>query len=462
MTIAGSASSSQVPTHSRVPARSARARATSRFPRLLSACDRCLSACNSRAATSAMMEEAFAASLRVVAASMRAGIALDDALATAAARCSKPEVTRALMQASTRMHAGMSTRSAMERFARELPIEGAALLGTLLAVQARSGGDPGESCHRLAQVLHERARLRKEAASATAMARFAARAVILLPIFAALGWLVINPTGATALLNSGGWILLVPTFVGLLVGGWAIRKVANDSTSFGSLRGKAASGLLRRLAGSDVPVRQSQVRLMVMLFMPILGLTLLVGGGVLTWSLVTVVGIACWRYPSSVREADRAAVEEVVARGLPELLELTIAFVSAGATPREALRGALHHGTSELCQMLDTVRSGVSLGRSPASSYAACKVAGVSHSLDSWAFALTAGDRLGAPALNVLETLLIDARSTLREQFRQRAATSGPRMQLITVLIIVPSVLWAVLALTSLGLARQLTSSGLL
>lgn len=409
-----------------------------------------------------MMEEAFAASLRVVAASMRAGIALDGALATAAARCSQPQVAHALTQASARMLAGMSTRSAMERFARELPIEGTMLLGTLLTVQARSGGDPGESCHRLAQVLHERARLRKEADSATAMARFAARAVILLPILAALGWLLVNPAGATGLLDSGGWILLVPTLVGLLVGGWAIRKVANDSTSFGSLRGRSTSGFLRRLAGSDVTVSQSRVRLMVVLFVPMLALTLLVGGGVLTWSLVIGVGVACWRFPTSIRESDRATVEEVVARGLPELLELTIAFVSAGATPREALIGALHHGTSELCETLESVRSGVSLGRSPAASYASCKVAGVSHSLDSWAFALTTGDRLGAPALNVLETLLIDARSTLREQFRQRAATSGPRMQLITVLIIVPSVLWAVLALTSLGLARQLTSSGLL
>jgi Flp pilus assembly protein TadB len=408
------------------------------------------------------MEEAFAASLRVVAASVRAGLTLEHAFLSAADRSTERTVSHAFRMASARLRSGMTSRMTMERFSADLPIEGSALLSTLLEVQARSGGDPGQACHRLAQVLHERGRLRKEAKSATAMARFAARAVILLPLIAALGWIILNPNGVIGLLQSGGWLLLLPTFLGLSIGAWAVRRCAHESLRFSVSNSQPRRGLLLRVCGEEVPTMRGRMRLFLAFVVPAVVMTASTGGGFMTWCMVVATGIACWRYPKSVIASRKSAMESVVARGLPELLELTVAFLSAGATPRDALLGSLGHGSSELSQELESVRAGVALGRSPAASYAASAVSGVSHALDSWAFALTAGDRLGAPAITVLETLLVDARSTLREEFRQRAATSGPRMQLITVLIIVPSVLWAVLALTSLGLARQLTSSGLL
>jgi hypothetical protein len=45
---------------------------------------------------------------------------------------------------------------------------------------------------------------------------------------------------------------------------------------------------------------------------------------------------------------------------------------------------------------------------------------------------------------------------------RSRAAIAAPRMQLAVVLLVVPAVMWIVLAVAATGLARQMAAVGVL
>ena len=59
--------------------------------------------------------------------------------------------------------------------------------------------------------------------------------------------------------------------------------------------------------------------------------------------------------------------------------------------------------------------------------------------LDAWLQLLAIGNSTGVAVTDSIETLLRDSRSRERERYRRRAATAGPRMQLATVLLIVPA-----------------------
>ena len=99
------------------------------------------------------------------------------ALAEAATRCtSSPSVAEACAQASGALALGVPLPDAIRTLAEEVDVPAARLLADVVAVHHRRGGDLGMLCHRLSQLLHERARLDREARALTAQARFTARA----------------------------------------------------------------------------------------------------------------------------------------------------------------------------------------------------------------------------------------------------------------------------------------------
>jgi len=104
----------------------------------------------------------------------------------------------------------------------------------------------------------------------------------------------------------------------------------------------------------------------------------------------------------------------------------------------------------------------IELGRTPVSALGSQPVVLASPALEAWLQSLTSGARQGAPATQILETLLRDARASEREFIRSRAATIGPRIQLAVVAFVVPAITWLVLLATASGLAGQLRDAGVL
>lgn len=402
-----------------------------------------------------------AQALRQLAAATRSGHSLQQAFAVAAARGAGP-VASACETAASQLSLGASVTRVTQRFAEQVGGHSAELFARVVAVQHRRGGDLGQLCHRLARILHERGRLQAEARSTTAQARFTANAVLGLPLMLALGLAWIAPGMVRQLASPAMALLALPSLVLMGVGIVVIRRLA-----LGSLRlepnPRATRGrpsVLLRLAG-DGPPRQQALRAAAVGGSVALPLVLLSPTPlVLMLSAAAVAGAAAM---PSLQERDRRGVlDDATTIALPHLLELSIALLAAGATPHEALAEGVAACPGELGERLRPAAAQVELGRSALSALLAVEAVQRSPELEAWAFALADGSRFGAPATDVLETLLRDARSHQRERFRQRAATAAPRIQLATVLLVVPAILWLMLLAAGGGLARQLQAAGVL
>lgn len=410
------------------------------------------------------VDRALAQALRQISAATRAGHSLQHAFEIAGKR-SPGRVGAACGRAAGQMALGATIRQATSDFATQVRAPSAQLFAQVVAVQHRRGGDLGELCHRLARILHERGRLQAEARSATAQARFTARAVLALPVVLALGMAWIAPGTVRALASPGAFVLGLPALLLLVVGILVIRRVALDSVRIDPRatrardRGRLARLILR--AGGRGRMRQRMLRcggagggvgllLLVMAPSPVVAVC----------ALGCLVG--CGLLPI-LQERERAELlDDAVSTCLPHLLELSIALLAAGASPHETLVESIPSCPTPLRGLLAPAAAQVTLGRSAASALLALEVVHRSPELEAWATALTDGSRYGAPASDTLETLLRDARAAQRERFRQRAATAGPRIQLATVLLVVPAILWIMLVSAAGGLLRQLESAGVL
>jgi Flp pilus assembly protein TadB len=408
-------------------------------------------------------DAALADALRVVAASMRAGASLAQALGRVANRCSG-EVARASAIAAARIELGQPVEEEVDRFASRLGTQAAQLFAQVVRVQHRRGGDLGGPCHRLAALLHERTRLDAEARSATAQARFSARAVLAIPVLLALGAAWRAPDQTAHMLHPGPLLLASPGIVLIVLGAIVARRVARSALVVGAVVEAPAAdtrlrGMLRRAAGAGTRSRAS-ARLGV-LAAAASGALMVVGTHApmqLVTSLVVTAAAVAWPWADHSRQ--RRAHAAVARAGIESLLEVSIALFAAGATAHEVATLAPAASAEPLRSALAPAVHRVSLGRTIASAYASVPEIAESPQLDGWLHATCTSAELGAPAIDVLEQLLRDARSARREQLRSVAQTAGPRMQLALVLLVVPGVMWLMLLATVGGLVEQLRSSG--
>jgi Flp pilus assembly protein TadB len=175
-------------------------------------------------------------------------------------------------------------------------------------------------------------------------------------------------------------------------------------------------------------------------------------------SVVAVGAAAAWPWADQARR--RRAHAAVAQAGIESLLEVSIALFAAGATAHEVATLAPAASAEPLRSALAPAVHRVGLGRTIASAFASVPEIAASPQLDGWLHATCTSAELGAPAIDVLEQLLRDARAARREQLRTVAQTAGPRMQLALVLLVVPGVMWLMLLATVGGLVEQLRASG--
>ena len=99
-----------------------------------------------------------AESLRVLAAALRTGASLQQALVRASQR-GPDRVSEAFGSAASRITLGCAIEDEVDRLAARIDTAAARLFAQVVRVQHRRGGDLGGPCHRLASLLHDRARL---------------------------------------------------------------------------------------------------------------------------------------------------------------------------------------------------------------------------------------------------------------------------------------------------------------
>lgn len=409
------------------------------------------------------VDGALAEAMRTVASRTRAGGSLQMAIAEAGS--ARGPVAAAMRRAAARLELGVPIERSMQALARDLDSQAAYLFADVVAMQHRRGGDLGELCHRLARLLHDRARLQREVRSATAQARFTARAVVALPAVVAAAWALLASDSFAGLFTPGMSIVITPAILSIVAGVLVVRVLARRALVLDAEVSpeRGASLLdrgLTRIAGSGSQSAQ-RARTTAAAALPVA--CVLASGGVRLASVVCcVVALACaLAWPALHARREREHLVAIADAGLPTLLELSIALLSAGATPLEVAAIAIERSPDPLRSHLAPALAQMRLGRSAASAISACPAVAASIALEVWVYALTNTAQHGQPLSQVLETLLVDARDAERERARTRAATTGPRMQLATVLLIVPGIMWLVLATTARGLLEQLSAAGI-
>lgn len=406
---------------------------------------------------------ALADALRVVAAATRAGATLPQAMSRVAER-STDRVARTFGAAAARIRLGRPIEVEVERLACELDTPAAHLFAQVVAVQHRRGGDLGGPCYRLAALLHDRARLDAEARSATAQARFSARAVLAIPLLLAAAACWRAPDAVHAFLQPGTMLIASPGILLVIAGALVARRIAMRATDIGT-RGavsveadRGPRAVIRRVAG-DGPMSRRSARLSLAALgccMPLL-LTR-PSPALLATALAATGAAAAWPWSDIARvRREHAAIAQA---GIESLLEVSIALLAAGATAHEVATLAPASCDEPLRSALAPAVHRVGLGRTIASAYDAVPEVAASPQLDGWLHAICTSAELGAPAVAVLEQLLRDARATRREQLRAVAQTAAPRMQLALVLLVVPGIMYLMLLATVGGLLGQLRASG--
>ncbi|MCW2923187.1 MAG: hypothetical protein JWM98_591, partial [Thermoleophilia bacterium] len=220
-----------------------------------------------RRSSGASRDIALADALRVVAAAMRSGSTVQGALARAAERGGSDAVARACGVAAARIALGRPVETEIDAFAAQVDTAAARLFAQVVRVQHRRGGDIGGPCHRLAALLHDRTRLDAEARSATAQARFSARAVIAIPFLLAAATAWRAPHAAAQFLHPGPLLLASPGIALIAAGALVARRIATTACSLGAgtadpraARRGALRHLVRRIGGTG-PRARSGARL---------------------------------------------------------------------------------------------------------------------------------------------------------------------------------------------------------
>jgi Flp pilus assembly protein TadB len=413
---------------------------------------------------SAARDREFADLLRAVAASARTGVSLPAALAHATKHAQGP-IARELGLTASRIELGLPVDEELARFASRVPTPAAAMLAQIVTVQHRRGGDLAPPCHRLAAMLHERCQLDAEARAATAQARFSARAVLAIPPLLAVLAAWRAPDVLIRSATSGLALAWVPGILLMIAGGLVARRIAHRAGSAvegGAAAHSRASGLRRgldRLAGAG-PRSLASARLGGCVLGAGLPLLVVSGGGA-TLTICLLAGVAAaGAWPWTDRARRLRELGAVASSGIESLLELSIALFAAGATPHEVATMAARQAGGDLRAALEPAVHRLALGRSIPSAFGDLPVVRASPHVDAWLHAICASAELGAPATQVLQQLLGDARMVRRERIRAAAATAAPRMQLALVLLVVPGIMWIMLITTVGGLIEQLRTLG--
>ncbi len=169
--------------------------------------------------------------LASMAAALRAGQSLQQALATVAEEARAPSSLR-WAELASQVRMGTEVEAALDRMAQEMAGTPAqadlAILASAVGVNREAGGNLAEVFQRQVETQRERARLRAQVDALTAQGRLSGWVVGLLPLGLLMALKALDPSLADPLFSTpAGWGMLAAGAVLELIGGLMIRRIVS-------------------------------------------------------------------------------------------------------------------------------------------------------------------------------------------------------------------------------------------
>lgn len=172
-------------------------------------------------------EQGLPRALDLMVSALRAGHSLMSALESVAKEMPNP-VGGEFRKCFDEQTFGLEMRESMLNLGERIPIHDVHIAITAILIQKESGGNLAEILEKVASIIRDRFRLRKQVQVHTAQGRLTGWILTLLPVILGTGLYLLNPEHMSILWeNPVGLKLIYAAVVMTLIGGLIIRKIVN-------------------------------------------------------------------------------------------------------------------------------------------------------------------------------------------------------------------------------------------
>ena len=163
--------------------------------------------------------------LDMMVSALRAGHSFTSAMGTAARESSQP-VAAELRVCVDEQNFGLELRTAMTNLTIRVPIDDVRMIVTAILIQKESGGNLAEILEKVASIIRDRFRLKRQIRVFTAQGRLTGWILAILPVVLGMGLYMVSPDNMSLLWKRPvGVKLLWTASIMTLVGGLIIRKI---------------------------------------------------------------------------------------------------------------------------------------------------------------------------------------------------------------------------------------------
>ncbi len=180
-----------------------------------------------RSSRFAKFEQRLPEALDMMVSAIRAGHGILSAIGTVAKESPEPVATE-FRKCFDEQNFGLPFRAAMQNLALRVPLHDVQIMVTAILIQKESGGNLAEIIEKVAYIIRERFRLKRQIRVHTAQGRLTGWILTLLPVALGFGIFLVNPEYIQRLWqNDVGVKLLYTSAVMTVLGGLIIRKIIN-------------------------------------------------------------------------------------------------------------------------------------------------------------------------------------------------------------------------------------------
>jgi tight adherence protein B len=173
------------------------------------------------------IERSLPEAIDLMVSAMRAGHSLNSALDVAASEVPDPLGTEFRICFEEQNY-GLELSTAMHNLLSRVPLQDLKMVATAILIQKESGGNLAEVLDKVAYVIRERFRLKRQVRTHTAQGRMTGWVLTLLPVVLGFMLYLINPKDMSLLWTRAIGVKLLYAAAGMtIVGGLIIRKIVN-------------------------------------------------------------------------------------------------------------------------------------------------------------------------------------------------------------------------------------------
>jgi tight adherence protein B len=182
---------------------------------------------NKRAKRFKKFEEGLPEALDLIVSALRVGHSLNSALGLVTRECPDP-VGSEFRACWDEQNYGLELKTALDNMCGRMPVQDLRIVVTAILIQKESGGNLAEVLEKVAEVIRERFRLKRQIMTHTAQGRLTGMVLTLLPIGLGCVLFFLNPDLLSTLWKTAiGIKLLYVSGVMIVIGGLIIRKLVN-------------------------------------------------------------------------------------------------------------------------------------------------------------------------------------------------------------------------------------------